>query len=200
MAHADDKTHVTLLQSNQSKKMEFISPSASSARDLGTRLHGAVSICKIHTPSGSNSTGLIKAVMLLAMKTRNVIGAFRSVFCHSSTAVYCWSYCWLSFHDTTDFDSEDDYRTGCRDVIISWFSYNHVPVNSFERGVDHLRDHQDHALIFFRYTWLDTYIGICYLSGQEAFFVESLTRVPSLILNTAGVAIRYFSFLGLIWD
>ena len=46
------------------------SPSASSTRDLGTRLHGAVSICKIHAQLGSHSTGLIKAVLLLAMKTR----------------------------------------------------------------------------------------------------------------------------------
>ena len=30
-----------------------------------------------------------KAVMLLAMKTRNVIGAFRSVYCHRPTVVYC---------------------------------------------------------------------------------------------------------------
>ena len=200
MARADDKTHVTLLQSNQSKKMEFISPSASSGRDLGTRLHGAVSICKIHTPSGSNSTGLIKAVMLLAMKTRNVIGAFRSVFCHSSTAVYCWSYCWLSFHDTTDFDSEDDYRTGCRDVIISWFFYNHGPVNSFERRVDHLRDHQDHVLIFFP-LYLTKHLHRYMLSvGSGSLLCRVIDPSPVSYLGHCRVAIRYFSFLGLIWD
>ena len=33
--------------------------------------------------------------MLLAMKTRNVIGAFRSVFCHSLTVV---NFCWFSSH------------------------------------------------------------------------------------------------------
>ena len=47
--------------------------------------------------------------------------------------------------------------------------------------VDHLRGHQDHLLIFFAIFNLKL---ICHLSGQEAFFVWSLTQDPSLIWNT----------------
>ena len=38
----------------------------------------------------------VKLCMLLAIKTRNVIGAFLSVYCHSLTVVYCQSNCALS--------------------------------------------------------------------------------------------------------
>ena len=31
----------------------------------------------------------VKPCILLAIKTRNVIGAFLSVYCHSLTVVYC---------------------------------------------------------------------------------------------------------------
>ena len=37
----------------------------------------------------------VKAYILLAIKTRNVIGAFLSVYCHSLTVVYCQSNCRL---------------------------------------------------------------------------------------------------------
>ena len=33
---------------------------------------------------------------VIGYKTLKVIGAFRSVFCHSLTIVYCWSNCRLS--------------------------------------------------------------------------------------------------------
>ena len=48
----------------------------------------------------------------------------------------------------------------------------------FQAGdhVDHLRGHQDHVLIFSFY--------LTYTSHQEAFFVASLTKDPSLIWNT----------------
>ena len=48
--------------------------------------------------------------------------------------------------------------------------------------VDHLRGYQYHMLIFFVIFNLTL---ICHLSGQEALFVGSLTRGPSLIWNTA---------------
>jgi len=54
---------------------------------------------------------------------------------------------------------------------------------------DHLRGHQDHVLIFFV---IFNSTLICHLSGQEAFFVWSLTRDPSLIWNTLHV--RYQKF------
>ena len=38
----------------------------------------------------------VKPCILLAVKTRNVIGAFLSVYCHSLTVVYCQSNCPLS--------------------------------------------------------------------------------------------------------
>ena len=50
--------------------------------------------------------------------------------------------------------------------------------------VHHLRGHQDHILIFF-VTFNITLI--CYLSGQEAFFVESLT-----IWNTEPPCLKLF--------
>ena len=43
--------------------------------------------------------------------------------------------------------------------------------------VDYLRGHQDHMQIFFVIFNLTL---ICHLLGQEAFFVGSLTRDPSL--------------------
>ena len=47
--------------------------------------------------------------------------------------------------------------------------------------IDHLRGHQDHVRIFFVMFKLTL---ICHQSGQEAFFVGSLTQDPSLIWNT----------------
>ena len=38
----------------------------------------------------------VKPCILLAIKTRNVIGAFLSVYCHSLTVVYCQLNCALS--------------------------------------------------------------------------------------------------------
>ena len=38
----------------------------------------------------------VKPCILLAIKTRTVIGAFLSVYCHSLTVVYCQSNCPLS--------------------------------------------------------------------------------------------------------
>ena len=57
--------------------------------------------------------------------------------------------------------------------------------SQFQAGghVDHLRGHQDRVLIFFV---IFNLILTCHLSGQEAFFVGSLTRDLSLIWNTAG--------------
>ena len=48
-----------------------------------------------------------------------------------------------------------------------------VPVNSFKGGhIDHQRGHPDHVLTFF--VIIDLTFRF-HLSGQEAFFVESLT-------------------------
>ena len=56
--------------------------------------------------------------------------------------------------------------------------------------IDHLRGHQDHVRIFFVVFKLTL---ISHQSGQEAFFVGSLTQDPSLIWNTG------FLQSGMVW-
>ena len=71
-----------------------------------------------------------------------------------------------------------------------------IPVNSFKQGghVDHLRGHQDHELIFLLYS---TWHLKCHRSGQQAFFVRSLTQNPSHFWSTV---LRLFILLGRSWS
>ena len=57
----------------------------------------------------------VKPCILLAIKTRNVIGAFLSVYCHSLTVVYCQSNCPLStamcWEEKTNREIQKQYKT-----------------------------------------------------------------------------------------
>ena len=57
----------------------------------------------------------VKPCILLAIKTRNVIGAFLSVYCHSLTVVYCQSNCPLSTamcgKEKTNREIQKQYKT-----------------------------------------------------------------------------------------